>query len=101
MQLILQIVLFLWCKQYESGDFDILSLVSLFSPLSELINMAVPDTIDNRAINKTKNGKISLFKKHENLTLAINSAKVTWLELFLNYKRETLNMLWKLLECLF
>ena len=46
------------------------------SIFSELINMAVPDTIDNRAINKTKNGKISLFKKHENLTLAINSAKV-------------------------
>ena len=52
-------------------------LVSIFSSFSELINMAVPDTIDNRAINKTKNGKISLFKKHENLTLAINSAKVT------------------------
>ena len=63
--------------KYESGEFDILSLISLFSPFSELINMAVPDTIDNRAINKTKNGKISLFKKHENLTLAINSAKVT------------------------
>ena len=41
--------------------------------------MAVPDTIDNRAINKTKNGKISLFKKHENLTLAINSAKVKFI----------------------
>ena len=42
--------------------------------LSELINMAVPDTIDRRAINVGK--KLSLFKKHENLTLAINSAKV-------------------------
>ena len=38
--------------------------------------MAVPDTIDPRAINKAKNGKITIFKKHENLTLAINSAKV-------------------------
>ena len=38
--------------------------------------MAVPDTIDPRAINKAKNGKVTIFKKHENLTLAINSAKV-------------------------
>ena len=41
--------------------------------------MAVPDTIDPRAINKAKNGKITIFKKHENLTLAINSAKVDFL----------------------
>ena len=38
--------------------------------------MAVNETIDMRAINKPKDGKISIFKKHENLTLAINSAKV-------------------------
>ena len=38
--------------------------------------MAVPETIDPRAINKAKDGKITIFKKHENLTLAINSAKV-------------------------
>ena len=48
----------------------------LVSFYSELINMAVPETIDPRAINKAKNGKVSIFKKHENLTLAINSAKV-------------------------
>ena len=36
----------------------------------------MPDTIDERAINKTKSGKLSVFKKHENLTLAIQSAKV-------------------------
>ena len=41
---------------------------------SKLINFAVPDTIDPRAINTGK--KLSLFKKHENLTLAITSAKV-------------------------
>ena len=41
--------------------------------------MAVPETIDPRAINKAKNGKITIFKKHENLTLAINSAKVDFL----------------------
>ena len=52
--------------------------MSYFLFTSELINMAVPETIDDRAINKTKGGKISLFKKHENLTLAINSAKVTF-----------------------
>ena len=41
---------------------------------SKLINFAVPETIDARAINTGK--KVSLFKKHENLTLAITSAKV-------------------------
>ena len=41
--------------------------------------MAVPETIDPRAINQAKNGKITIFKKHENLTLAINSAKVHFL----------------------
>ncbi len=40
---------------------------------SKLINFAVPDTIDNRAINK--GAKLSVFKKHENLTLAIKSAQ--------------------------
>ena len=49
----------------------------LFSPYSELINMAEPGTIEDRAINMAKNGKISFIEKHENLTLAINSAKVT------------------------
>jgi hypothetical protein len=37
-----------------------------------LINDAVPDTIDERVINK---GKLSVFKIHENQTLVINSAK--------------------------
>jgi len=41
--------------------------------LCKMINMAAPDTIDERVINKGK--KISIFKQHENLTLAINSAK--------------------------
>ena len=43
---------------------------------SELINKAVPDTIDPRAINYAKNGKVSIFKQHENLTLAVQSARV-------------------------
>merc|ERR1719187_3014938 len=41
--------------------------------LCKMINLAAPDTIDERVINKGKN--ISIFKQHENLTLAINSAK--------------------------
>ena len=41
---------------------------------SKLVNMAVPDTIDDRAINVGKN--LGIFKKHENLTLGIQSAKV-------------------------
>lgn len=39
--------------------------------LCKLINYSAPDTIDERAINKTK---LKVFTKHENLTLAINSA---------------------------
>ena len=39
--------------------------------------MAVPDTIDRRAINLNKGNKLSLFKKHENITLAITSARVS------------------------
>jgi len=41
--------------------------------LCKMINLAAPDTIDERVINTGKN--ISIFKQHENLTLAINSAK--------------------------
>jgi len=50
---------------YEKMDDGIL--------LCKMINLAVPDTIDERVINK--GDKISIFKRHENLTLAINSAK--------------------------
>lgn len=41
---------------------------------SKLINFAVPDTIDSRVINT--GAKLSLFKRLENLTLAITSAQV-------------------------
>jgi len=41
--------------------------------LCKMINLAVPDTVDERAINKGKN--IIIFKQQENLSLAINSAK--------------------------
>ncbi|XP_074595251.1 plastin-2 fimbrin [Brevipalpus obovatus] len=40
--------------------------------LCKIINHSCPDTIDERAINKKKNLKV--FEKHENLTLALNSA---------------------------
>eukprot|EP00121_Abeoforma_whisleri_P014619 Awhi_evm1s13481 len=40
--------------------------------LSKLINSSVPETIDERALNKTK---LSIFKVSENQTLCINSAK--------------------------
>ena len=42
------------------------------STFPQIINLAAPDTIDERVINKGK--KISIFKQHENLTLARNSA---------------------------
>jgi len=41
--------------------------------LCKMVNMAAPDTIDERVINTGKN--ISIFKQHENLTLGITSAK--------------------------
>ncbi len=39
--------------------------------LCKLINWAVPSTVDERAINKSK---LNLYTIHENLTLALNSA---------------------------
>jgi len=41
--------------------------------LCKMINLAAPDTIDERVINKGQ--KLSIFKQHENLTLALNSGK--------------------------
>ena len=42
----------------------------LFS--SKMINHSCPDTIDERAVNKKPN---TVYAKHENLTLALNSAQ--------------------------
>ncbi|KAJ7392218.1 hypothetical protein OS493_013594 [Desmophyllum pertusum] len=43
--------------------------------LCKMINLSVPDTVDERAINKPKSGKsLSIYKIHENMTLALNSA---------------------------
>merc|ERR1711962_1970032 len=49
---------------YEAMDDGIL--------LCKIINLAATDTIDERAINKGKT--VQIFKQHENLTLARNSA---------------------------
>ena len=38
--------------------------------------MAVRETIDERAINLTNNGKLSLFEALENIDLALNAASV-------------------------
>lgn len=41
-----------------------------------MINLSVPDTIDERAVNKPQAGKsLSIYKIHENMTLALNSAR--------------------------
>ena len=42
-------------------------------PPPQIINLAAPDTIDERAINKGK--EVQIFRQHENLTLARNSAR--------------------------
>ena len=44
----------------------------IYSIFSKTINHSCPDTIDERAINK-KN--LTIYTKHENLTLALNSAQ--------------------------
>ncbi|XP_070566512.1 plastin-3-like [Ptychodera flava] len=49
---------------FKSGNDGIL--------LCKLINLSVPDTIDERAINK--GSKLNVYLKHENHTLALNSA---------------------------
>jgi len=41
--------------------------------LNKLVNDAVEDTVDERAINMPSNGKLSVFKMQENQTLALNS----------------------------
>jgi len=41
-----------------------------------MINLSAPDTVDERAINKPQAGKtLSIYKIHENMTLALNSAR--------------------------
>jgi len=59
-------------KIEETGD-DLYEKMDDGVIFCKMINLAAPDTIDERVINTGQ--KISIFKQHENLTLAINSAK--------------------------
>jgi len=75
-----------WINNHLGHDPDIKHLLKLANDgsdiyekmddgviLCKMINLAAPDTIDERVINKGQ--QIPIFKQHENLTLAINSAK--------------------------
>ena len=46
--------------------------VTSFLNFSKMINHSCPDTVDERAVNKKPN---TVYAKHENLTLALNSAQ--------------------------
>ncbi|KAG8235144.1 hypothetical protein J437_LFUL012341 [Ladona fulva] len=74
-----------WINSNLGGDADLAHLLPLDAEgkalydkvkdgilLCKIINHSCPDTIDERAINK-KN--LTLYTKHENLTLALNSAQ--------------------------
>lgn len=56
---------------HKNGD-DLYEAIKDGILLCKIINFSCPDTIDERAINK-KN--LTLYTKHENLTLALNSAQ--------------------------
>lgn len=55
----------------ENGD-DLYEAIKDGILLCKIINFSCPDTIDERAINKKS---LTLYTKHENLTLALNSAQ--------------------------
>lgn len=60
------------CWTYQIGN----SQSTSFYSSSKMINLSVPDTIDERAVNKPQAGKsLSIYKIHENMTLALNSAR--------------------------
>ncbi|XP_022661435.1 plastin-1-like [Varroa jacobsoni] len=74
-----------WMNRELGGDPDLVKILpineqdgSLYEKMKDgillckMINKSCPDTIDERAINK-KN--LSVYTKHENLTLALNSAQ--------------------------
>jgi len=79
-----------WCNRVLKGDKDMkhilpidLDTEDLFLKAKDgilfckLINSAISDTIDERSINKIKEGKteVDTFRQTENLNLALNSAK--------------------------
>ena len=52
--------------------FNVPSIIRNYLFSSKMINHSCPDTIDERAVNKKPN---TVYAKHENLTLALNSAQ--------------------------
>jgi len=64
---------FLPLAKDDNGDWDMYDKFDDGVILCKMINLASPDTIDERVLNKGKN--ITIFKRHENLTLAIKSAQ--------------------------
>lgn len=70
---------------------------------SKIINHSCPDTIDERAIN-VKN--LTLYTKHENLTLALNSAQaigcniinIDGNDLILGKPHLVLGLLWQIIR---
>ncbi|KAL9978702.1 hypothetical protein ACROYT_G016251 [Oculina patagonica] len=59
---------------FDPATQDIFTKIQDGILLCKMINLSVPDTVDERAINKPKSGKLSIYKIHENMTLALNSA---------------------------
>ncbi len=57
----------------DEGTDDIFKKIDDGILLCKLINVSVPDTVDERAINRGK--KLNIYTKQENLTLALNSAR--------------------------
>lgn len=61
---------------FDPATQDIFTKIQDGIILCKMINLSVPDTVDERAINKPKSGKsLSIYKIHENMTLALNSAQ--------------------------
>ena len=55
-----------------TSAFNVPSIIRNYLFSSKMINHSCPDTIDERAVNKKPN---TVYAKHENLTLALNSAQ--------------------------
>ena len=56
----------------KSDCLNVPSIIKNYYFSSKMINHSCPDTIDERAVNKKPN---TVYAKHENLTLALNSAQ--------------------------
>lgn len=54
---------------------DIFTKVDDGFVLAKLVNLVTPNTIDERKLNKGKNGVLSVYQKQENLNLVLTGAK--------------------------